>query len=84
MNVRSWLLNRLGGAPAAPRQSAMMRPSRRRNFDSAAVSRLTSTWSTMPQAPDQVIRNNLRSLRARSREQFRNNDVPYLMKWTSL
>lgn len=58
------------------RRLAAERVARRssRNYTAALASRLSSGWSTSPVAPDQFLRSDLRSLRARAREQYRNND----------
>lgn len=45
-----------------------------RSYNAAAVDRLASAWSTSPVSADASVRQNLRQLRARSREQYRNND----------
>ena len=46
----------------------------RRNYMGANTSRLFSGWTTTNQSSDADLRNNLRTLRARSRELERNND----------
>jgi len=46
----------------------------RRSFDSAQVSLLTSSWTTVTKPIDADIRNSLRRLRARSRHEAQNND----------
>ncbi len=46
----------------------------KRAFSSAQISRLTSSWTTMPKPADVDIKAGLRTLRARSREQAQNND----------
>lgn len=45
-----------------------------RNHAAAETNHLTSSWTTTPVSADQVIFRNLRILRARSREQYQNND----------
>lgn len=45
-----------------------------RAYNAADLNRLTSSWSTQPLSPEEVIRRDLRTLRARSREQSRNNE----------
>jgi lambda family phage portal protein len=49
-------------------------PRRRRNYQGAAVSRLTADWITQNYTADQELRYTLSTLRARSRELSRNND----------
>lgn len=46
----------------------------RRNFNSAQTTRLNSTWGTQPIPINNVLRKDLRTLKARSREQSINND----------
>lgn len=45
-----------------------------RSFAAAQIGNLTADWTTTPISSDQAIYANLRTLRARSREQWRNND----------
>jgi len=47
---------------------------RRRSWSAAAQTRLTGTWSSAPVPVQRDIRTELKILRARSREQFQNND----------
>jgi len=54
----------------------------KRSFAAAKVSTLTSGWVTVPKPIDADIRAGLRKLRARSREEFQNND--YLKKFATL
>ena len=46
----------------------------RRSYTAAAVNRLTANWSSSSIRPDAAVRQNLTVLRARSREQTRNNE----------
>lgn len=46
----------------------------RRTYSAAAISTLLSNWTTVPITAIQLIRQNLRVLRARSRDQCANND----------
>lgn len=55
---------------------------KKRSFDSAQVSNLTSSWTTMPKPIDVDIRNGLRKLRARARHEAQNND--YVRRFLSL
>ncbi len=45
-----------------------------RAFQAASVGRLTSSWTTQTKKSDEVLRNELTILRARSRDQVDNND----------
>jgi len=49
-------------------------PARRRSFDAAKFSNLTSSWTTVPKPIDVDIRAGLRKLRARARSEAQNND----------
>lgn len=68
--------------PAKGRPLATSRPRRMpgvgralaRLYDAAKSDRLTGNWGTQPLTADEVVRRNLRSLVARSREQAANND----------
>lgn len=53
-----------------------------KNFQAASLSRLTGDWSTADRHPDELVTNNLKVLRARSREQALNND--YMARFVSL
>lgn len=55
---------------------------KKRNFSAAIVNNLTASWSTSAQDIDSLIKNNLKQLRSRSREQANNND--YLIRFLSL
>ena len=55
------------------RKQAAARPARR-HYAAAAQSRLNSGWSSQPQPSAWHIWQALQALRARSREQYRNND----------
>lgn len=55
---------------------------KKRSFSGAQISRLTSSWTTTPKPIDTDIRNGLRILRARSREQSINND--YVRRFLNL
>jgi lambda family phage portal protein len=46
----------------------------KREYQSALVNNLTAAWNTSPTTVDQVTRADLKTLRARSREQYANND----------
>jgi len=74
------LLDRALGAFGLKR--ATPAPRRRSSFDGAAVNRLTFDWATTILSADQELRGDLRKLRARSRELFRNND--YARRFGSL
>lgn len=53
--------------PYRPRQA-------KRSFAAGEVNRFNGDWSTTPETPDQIVWKQLRTLRARSREQCRGND----------
>lgn len=63
-------------------QKRLKLPKNQRNFAAAMNNRLNASWSSQSQGPDQVILNNLTSLRARSRDQAFNND--YARKFLSM
>ena len=46
----------------------------KRYYKAAKADRLTWSWTKLPQSADQVVAQNQRALRARSREQYANND----------
>ena len=75
MGLRTRLLSALGfnRAPSAP--LAPTAPLRRRQYQGAIISRLTSDWLASQASADAEIRTSLRKLRDRSREMVRNN--PY-------
>lgn len=54
----------------------------KRYYHAGSVDRLTASWSVEEVSIDDVINRNLKTLRARSREQYRNND--YASRFTSL
>lgn len=54
----------------------------KRSFTAAQVSRLTGSWTVTPKLLDEDVRNGLRKLRARSREQALNND--YVRRYMQL
>jgi lambda family phage portal protein len=54
--------------------SGYRRGRRVRVFASAQVDRLTADWTTTPLSADEVLRRTLRTLRARSRERWQNDD----------
>lgn len=54
----------------------------RRNYSAAKNSELTFGWTTSEGNIDQILKANLPALRARSREQYRNND--YMHRYISL
>jgi len=53
----------------------------RRSFDAAKSSNLLADWGTYPNTSDEALRNSLRSLRARARQQVDNN--PYVRRFAS-
>ena len=53
-----------------------------RNFNASLEDRLNSDWTTVSQTPDNLIFHNLKTLRARAREQRYNND--YVKKFISM
>lgn len=50
------------------------RPRQARMFQAGSIDRLTSDWTSTPLSADQIVFRNLRTLRARSRAEFCNND----------
>lgn len=54
----------------------------KRYYQAGSVDRLSSNWSTEVISIDDVINRNLKTLRARSRDQYQNND--YASRFTSL
>lgn len=57
------------------RRPVPQEPRRRiRSFQAAKIDRLTAGWTTEVVGPDDLVHRNLSVLRARSREQHRNND----------
>lgn len=56
-------------APASPPASGGLR-----RFEAAVINRLTQSWQATNVAIDQELRTDLDRLRARSREQFKNNE----------
>lgn len=50
-------------------------PPRRRSFDAGHVSRLTASWTTQDSTLNQSILRDLRLMRARSRDFFRNSEL---------
>ncbi len=46
----------------------------KRFFESAMLGRLTASWSVQPVSADELVHSQLRTLRARSRDQVYNND----------
>lgn len=56
--------------------------SRRRGFNAASLSRLTTDWLTQIVSADEEARRSLRKLRARARELWMNND--YVVKYLGL
>lgn len=71
MGLRTRVRNFLGFGNQAPQPA----PIRRRSYQGAMISRLTSDWLTSQTSADAEIRTSLRKLRDRSREMVRNN--PY-------
>lgn len=74
MGLRDRFLNAFGltrTAPALPQPA----PLRRRSYQGALISRLTSDWLATQSSADAEIRTSLSKLRDRSREMVRNN--PY-------
>lgn len=53
-----------------------------RNFNASLADRLNGSWTTASQTPDNLIFHNLKTLRARAREQRYNND--YAKKFISM
>jgi lambda family phage portal protein len=60
-----------------PDKKSSLKRTKTRTFKSAASSNLAHGWTTQTTKPDADIRNGLRQLRARSREQYQNNDVAH-------
>lgn len=54
----------------------------RRSFNSAKTDRITGNWTNTPQPINGVLQRNLRTLRARSREQYINND--YALRFVNI
>ena len=55
---------------------------RHRNLHAAKVTDVTASWSTTPQTIDEIMYQQLRAVRARSREQSRNNG--YIKRYQNL
>lgn len=55
-------------------QKRPRQPQLKRAYGAAQSSNLTSSWTTAAKTADQVVYQNLRVLRARSRDQFEGND----------
>ncbi len=69
MNIFSKLL------PSRNKPEVTRKPLRQyRNYSSAQIDRLVSGWTTAPVHIDSVLRTDLRTLRARARNQARNDD----------
>ena len=45
-----------------------------RDYNAAGTQDIVHSWLTKPQSPDDLVKSNLSTLRARSREQVTNND----------
>lgn len=73
-----WPFNKLARANPAAAGSKPANQSPKivglRNYSAGVVNRLTASWTATPLTIDEVVRRNLRTLRARSREQYENND----------
>lgn len=70
-------------AASEPAPKAKPRLRAKRNYAAASVAdRLNASWTSGAVSPDQLIFNNLKTLRARSREQFYNND--YAKRFVSM
>ncbi len=54
----------------------------KRYYQAGSVDRLSANWSTEVVSIDDVVNRNLKTLRARAREQYRNND--YASRFSSL
>lgn len=67
MGVRDWFRRSKPTPIPARRQSV-------RYYTAGTTSRLTSSWTTDAASIDDVTKRDLKVLRARSREQYRNND----------
>jgi lambda family phage portal protein len=67
--------NRRAARPGRPWVTA-------RSFAAGATDRLTSDWSSTPVSADLAVYQNQKALRARSREQWRNND--YARRFVSM
>lgn len=57
-----------------PEKTPARAPLVRRNYAAATIGRLTNDWTTTATTPDQLVYQNLRILRARSRDSLANND----------
>ncbi len=68
--LNAWMAERKMKA----RASAVSTSGRKRNYAGAAISRLNTSWSSHAQPAAWHIWQGLQALRARSREQYRNND----------
>jgi len=76
------LFKRGGKSGPMVRRPVHVKVSGQRGFAGAENGRLLNGWNSVPQTPDEVLRNNLSSLRARSRDSFHNND--FVRRYISL
>lgn len=58
------------------------RRTQKRYYNAGSNDRLTSNWTTEVVSIDDVINRNLKTLKARAREQYQNND--YASRFTAL
>lgn len=67
----------------APQQRRHAGPGKRvRYYNAGGINRLTGGWTTQAKHPDEIVLEKLPTLRARSREQFANND--YMVRFVNL
>lgn len=64
------------------RKAPEVRQAQKRYYQAASVGPLSASWTTETVSIDDVINRNLKTLRARSRDQYQNND--YASRFTSL
>ncbi len=71
-----------GYSAQAPRTTRAAPRMQRRSYQAAQVSRLTSDWIAGPATADQEVHAALRTVRARTRDLYRNND--YVRKFAAM